>query len=1256
MNKKLQSIFKQALALFMVLCSVWGWGQATLPVNATFANVTSSGAGTMPTGFSQNGLGGYSGSLKFDTAGDWLQLYFNGSPGTLTFDIGVNNAFPGTIPATAEFTVEESVDGTAWTILGSYTGSAGGTKSLNLNIASRYVRWYYTTKPSGTNIALKNIKLLAPTCTSAGSSFPLSTLAKTTADAPFTNTFTTNNTSQTVYSSSDTGVATVNSSTGEVTIVGPGTAVITVTQVADATYCAVNTSYTLNVVSAAPSLAISGTANHGPVCTGTPASVQTYTVTNTGNSAAGGLTVVSDNSQFVVSNLSATTIPGSNGTVTFDVTFTPTSAGAQNATITVQSSTSGSNVATFDITGTGNTAVNPGVAAGSAVVTNDAATLYGEVTSFGSCLASPIVNRGFVYTVFTSPEINGGTYVNEGTAATGAFSVNISGLVPAKTYYYKAFLVDAAGHYYYSPTEGTFTTSLATPVATAATNVTPVAFTANWNAVNGAESYVLEVYEETGAPMTDLIISEYVEGSSSNKAIEIYNGTSNTVDLSGYTLVQFNNGATRSTGTRYALPLSGLLETGTTYVIVNSNANISLRNYANLSTTSSVLNFNGDDALALYRSSDVSGTTILPDAIEIDIIGKIGDDPGAEWGNDLISTADNTLRRKNTVITGVTVNPITVDLTTQWDGFAIDTFSGLGTHTANTLIQTLISTQHVGDVLSFSVTGLNPDSNYTYTVKAVKGEVQSVASNTIEVTTPGTPTWNGTAWSNTTGPDASTPAIVDGDYAGPAITAQSLTVNAGKTLTVNNYVSAGNVTNNGNIIVNDGANFVQTGTFTAGAESSFKVRKDTKPVKRLAYINWSSPMNGSAQTLKQFSYGKKEDGTNQSATGTVDNRFFSYNNNAFVGVSATSTFNTGAGYLIRTPNDFTTTPQIFQAQFEGTTPNSGTIPYNHSAIGGDFVMLGNPYPSSISISDFLAANAGTTGTVYVWNSEAQMDESGQYTGTNYNTYSATGEVPVGSMNGYMPVGQAFFVERDGITNPFVFNNDMRRSSENGVFSKNATSDRFWLQLSNTAGSSSQMLFGFNDTASKQFDKGYDAALLGSNADAIFTTVDEKNLVIDTHGAFTSDDNFVLNANLSKTGNYTLGVIKTDGLFSNGQQVWLKDLSTGVTTLISEQPYSFNAAAGTIKDRFVLQFKPGGTLATDSALKGNLTLFSSNGEVYVKANQNITGIEIYEMSGKLIAAVKSSQKEVSLRVAFKGVVVAKVTLVDGSVQTKKLMLK
>jgi predicted extracellular nuclease len=167
---------------------------------------------------------------------------------------------------------------------------------------------------------------------------------------------------------------------------------------------------------------------------------------------------------------------------------------------------------------------------------------------------------------------------------------------------------------------------------------------------------------------SDLFFSEYVEGSSNNKALEIYNGTGAPVDLAAgaYTVQLFSNGSTTAGTT---LTLTGTLAAGDVYVIANASASATI--LAQADVTSGVTNYNGDDALTLRK-----GTTI------IDVIGQVGFDPGTEWGTGLTSTADNTIRRKSSVCAGDTNATDAFDPAVQWDGFANDTFDGLGTHTA----------------------------------------------------------------------------------------------------------------------------------------------------------------------------------------------------------------------------------------------------------------------------------------------------------------------------------------------------------------------------------------------------------------------------------------------------------------------------------------------------------------------------------------------------------------------------------------------
>ena len=64
----------------------------------------------------------------------------------------------------------------------------------------------------------------------------------------------------------------------------------------------------------------------------------------------------------------------------------------------------------------------------------------------------------------------------------------------------------------------------------------------------------------------------------------------------------------------------------------------------------------------------------------MDVIGQIGFDPGTEWGTGLESTADNTLRRKGSIEAGDTNGGDAFVPSAEWNGFANDTFGGLGSH------------------------------------------------------------------------------------------------------------------------------------------------------------------------------------------------------------------------------------------------------------------------------------------------------------------------------------------------------------------------------------------------------------------------------------------------------------------------------------------------------------------------------------------------------------------------------------------------
>lgn len=175
------------------------------------------------------------------------------------------------------------------------------------------------------------------------------------------------------------------------------------------------------------------------------------------------------------------------------------------------------------------------------------------------------------------------------------------------------------------------------------------------------------LFAQTSA--VDLFFSEYIEGSSNNKALEIFNGTGQNVDLSQYKIYRYNNGSSNPSDTLF---LSGILPNDSVYCIVNSSAVAALLDKAD--TTHTITFYNGDDAIVLLK-----GDT------PIDIIGVVGEDPGTSWpvaGSG--ATAENTLVRKSNIISGNldwTASAGTDAASSEWIVYPQNYFDDFGKHT-----------------------------------------------------------------------------------------------------------------------------------------------------------------------------------------------------------------------------------------------------------------------------------------------------------------------------------------------------------------------------------------------------------------------------------------------------------------------------------------------------------------------------------------------------------------------------------------------
>ncbi|WP_164743461.1 ExeM/NucH family extracellular endonuclease [Microbacterium sulfonylureivorans] len=168
---------------------------------------------------------------------------------------------------------------------------------------------------------------------------------------------------------------------------------------------------------------------------------------------------------------------------------------------------------------------------------------------------------------------------------------------------------------------------------------------------------------------TEMFLSEVVEGSGNDKAIEIYNPTGAAVDLAaaGYAIKMYFNGGA---AVGLTVNLTGTLPANDAYVLANGAATATLKAFADQISDGGW--FNGDDVIVLTKGDAV-----------VDSFGQIAIDPGTEWGSGATGGADATLRRQADVCVGDADATDAFDPADEWDGYPINTFDGLGAHTAD---------------------------------------------------------------------------------------------------------------------------------------------------------------------------------------------------------------------------------------------------------------------------------------------------------------------------------------------------------------------------------------------------------------------------------------------------------------------------------------------------------------------------------------------------------------------------------------------
>ncbi|QBZ98948.1 T9SS sorting signal type C domain-containing protein [Flavobacterium sangjuense] len=559
---------------------------------------------------------------------------------------------------------------------------------------------------------------------------------------------------------------------------------------------------------------------------------------------------------------------------------------------------------------------------------------------------------------------------------------------------------------------------------------------------------------------------------------------------------------------------------------------------------------------------------------------------------------------------------------------------------------------------------------YSVTAKNSSGCISPATTVTVNAQTD---TWNGTSWSTGAPPVSGQKIVFTNNFSSTSdltgcscqVSSANVVINSGHTLTVTDDVK---ITGGGTLTFEDGAGLVQTNN-TAANLGAITYKRKTTPLKQYDYTYWSSPVVSA--TLSQL------------ATNSLMYSF-SPTTNLYVYQTGATTMAQGVGYIGRAPSGLTYAPtQIVQTSFVGA-PGNGVINTPILKSTTAYNLIGNPYPSGLDADSFIAANSTViNGTLYFWTHNTAITNNA-YTINDYAKYNYTGSVGTAAPGtsivptGKIAAGQGFFVEaKTSLANgtySATFNNAMRIAGSNTQFFKNGGSGntttsvseglerhRVWLSLRSPQGAYNQMLVGYVQGATNDFDSLYDGKTMAvGNTVSVYTKVGADNLAIQGKSLpFSEADVIPFAYSTTLNGALTIYLDNFDGIFTN-QNVYLLDKATNTLHDLKEAPYTFVTTNGNFEQRFELRF-------TDQALGTTIPTVTDNDIKIITANHQlevispamaITKIAVYDILGKLLFTQNDLNTNLfqtnSLQLASQ-ILLVKVTLDNGQSFTKKTLI-
>lgn len=410
-----------------------------------------------------------------------------------------------------------------------------------------------------------------------------------------------------------------------------------------------------------------------------------------------------------------------------------------------------------------------------------------------------------------------------------------------------------------------------------------------------------------------------------------------------------------------------------------------------------------------------------------------------------------------------------------------------------------------------------------------------------------------------------------------------------------------------------------------------KIQRRTSLIRRGDITIWSSPVAN--QNLLSFS------------PHTLTNRFYVHNEttNQFSSIApGSNSFQTGIGYGIRARNTLLSSDPMeeWQGTFAGV-PNNGnygvSITKNHPT--ANYNMIGNPYPSALSLFDLYQENAAIiSNNFYLYEHTLPSNiPSGNPAYTNYGVLTVgtpsiyapatqSDESNPSEINPYDPIvqaGQGFFVRaiQAGTLN---FENNMRRAENSRFYrmqevqSENSL-DMFRIKLTLPNQFSNQAVIGFFESTSNEVDE---IDTKGFGGSPLYSILGTDNFIIQARQAPLEMNTVIpLGFHASEQGNYKFSLAEALGVFESNVTVFLHDAMLQQYHNLSLSPYEFISNQGTHDQRFTVLFAP-----LLNAIQPNFNQVSwqvvpkqQGLSIQIFGNELIQNIEIYDVIGRIVSS-------------------------------------